>query len=229
MQTEFSDLLESVVRELEHQKCSPKRIINALDAYIPDECHQASDLDEFFAGLLPHMSFFNYEILRLIIQHLEGDLIGIFAKYEAHFESYCKNRLSGPHPIMFTNEAQNNAQFMETFFVKLDAEWDGMPIEYIKRFQCKLGSILNIRQEKLLLQSVQKGCVLFTFLIHRSLLQMLINNGLTDNQVHALREDQVISIYTGSLNVFENMELVCDIKNIYHRLGKIYSLVGSDC
>ena len=39
---------------------------------------------------------------------------------------------------------------------------ESLIIEDMKRFQCKLGSILNIRQEKLQLQSVQKGCVLFT-------------------------------------------------------------------
>ena len=209
---EFSDLIESLVRILKRRKCSPKRIIKALDVYLPEECHQASDLDEFFAELVPHMSFFNYEIPRLIIQHLEGDLIGEVATYEGHFESYCKNRTSGPHPVVFTNEAQNNAQFVEKFFVKLDVEWEGMPIEDMKRFQCKLGSILNIRQEKLQLQSVQKGCVLFTFLIHRSLLLMLINNGFTDDQARELHETRVLSIETESDKLFENKDLVCNIK-----------------
>ena len=215
----FSDLLESLIRVLKCKKCSPKDIIKALDAYLPDECRHASDLDDFFAELLPHMSFFNYEIPRLIIQHLEGDLIGEVAKYEGHFESYCKNRVSGPHRVVFTNEAQNDAKIMEKFFVKLDVEWDGMPIEDMKRFQCKLGSILNIGQEKLQLQSVQKGCVLFTFLIHRSLLMMLINNGLTDDQARELHESRVLSIEAGSDKLFENEELVCNTKKcLYHNI-----------
>ena len=209
---EFSDLVESLIRILKYRKWSPKHIIEALDAYLPDECRQASSLDEFFDELLPHMSFFNYEIPRLIVQYLERDLSEEVATYEGHFESYCKNRLSGPHPVMFTSEAQNNAQIMEKFFVKLDVEWEGMPIEDMKRFQCKLGSILNIRQEKLQLQSVQKGCVLFTFLIHRSLLLMLTNNGLADNQVHELHETRVLSIETESDKIFENKNLVCNIK-----------------
>ena len=210
MQMKFSDLIESLIRVLKDKNCSPKDIINALDAYLPDECRHASDLDDFFAELLPHMSFFNYEIPRLIVQHLEGDLIGEVAKYESHFESYCKNRVSGPHLVVFTNEAQNDAQIMEKIFVKLDVEWDGMPIEDMKRFQCKLGSILNIGQEKLQLQSVQKGCVLYTFLIHRTLSLTLKNNGLTDDQVHQLHETRVLSIEVGSDKLFENKELVCN-------------------
>ena len=214
MQMRFSDLIESLIMVLKHKKCSPKDLVKALDAYLPDECHQASDLDDFFADLLPHMSFFNYEIPRLIIQHLEGDLDKEVAEYEGHFELYCKNRVSGPHPVVFTNEAQNAAKIMEKFFVKLDVEWDRMPIEDMKRFQCKLGSILNIRQEKLQLQSVQKGCVLFTFLIHRSVHLMLINNGLTDDQAHELRETRVLSIEAESdIVLFENDELVCSTKS----------------
>jgi hypothetical protein len=210
MQMKFGDLIESLIKVLKRKKCSPKDIVNALDAYLPDECRHARNLDDLFAELLPHMSFFNFEIPRLIVQHLEGDLIGEVAKYEGHFESYCKNRISGPHPVVFANEAQNDAQVMEKFFVKLDVEWDGMPIEDMKRFQCKLGSILNIRHEKLLLQSVQKGCVLLTFLTHRSLLVMLKNNGLTDDQVRQLHETQVLSIeLAGSDKLFENKELVC--------------------
>ena len=222
MEMKFSDLIESLLRELKRKKRSPKDIVKALDAYLPDECHHSSNLDDFFAELLPHMSFFNYEIPRLIIQHLEGDLIGEFAKYEGHFESYCKNRVSGPHQVVFTNEAQNGAKIMEKFFVKLDVEWDGMPIEDMKRFQCKLGSILNIRQEKLQLQSVQKGCVLFTFLIHRSLLMMLINNGLTDDQARELHEARVLSIETGSDKLFENEELVCNTKKCLYHIMELY-------
>ena len=208
MHINFSDLIDNLIRSLEHNRRSPKNIIDALGAYIPDECQKASDLDEFFVELLPHMSFFNYVIPKLIIQHLEKDLIRQLAAYEAKFESYCKNRLSGPHPVVIRNETQSKDQLMQKVFIKLDVEWDGFPIEYIERFRCKLGSILNIEQEKLLLQTVQKGCVLLTFVVHRSLLQIIINNGLTPNQKHALRESQVITMEIGSVNIFENLELV---------------------
>ena len=76
MQIQFSELVDSTIRFLEESGSSPKDLIESLDAYIPDNCRHASELDEFFCQLLPHMSFFNYEILKLIILHLNGDHLG---------------------------------------------------------------------------------------------------------------------------------------------------------
>ena len=209
MQIQFSELVDSTIRFLEESGSSPKDLIESLDAYIPDNCRHASELDEFFCQLLPHMSFFNYEILKLIILHLNGDHLGKeLSAYEKQFESYCMSRISGPHPVVFSNEAQSNTQKL---LVKLDAEWDGMTIGDIKRFQCKLASILQIRQEKLLIQKAQKGCVLLTFLIHKLFLQTIVDNGLTDRQVSALYDNHIISIATESMKLFENMEMVCGI------------------
>lgn len=208
MRLEFSDLVDTLISFLERKSRSPKYIIDALDKYLPDDCRKASDLDEFFDELLPHMSFFNYDIPKFIIQYLERDLAGQLATYEARFKSYCENRLSGPHPVVITNAAQNKDQLMEKMFVKLDVEWDGLPIEYIERFKCKLGYILNIGQEKLLLQSIQRGCVLLTFLVHGSLLQT-IKKALSSDQRRELHGAHVIAIDVGSERIFENLELVC--------------------
>ena len=209
IQSEFSDLLGTLIRDLEHRRVAPEHVIDALGAYLPDECLKASQWDELFDNLLPHMSFFNYDIISVIIKHVGGALVEELAAYEDHFKSYSMNRVSGPHRVVrFTNEAQNNFEFMEKLFVKLDLEWEEVSLEDLKRFQCKLASILKIRQEKLILQSIQQGCVLVTFLIHTSLLQIIMNNGLNADQEDSFNSENVISLTTTSAKVFENMELV---------------------
>lgn len=188
---------------------SPKDLIERLDAYIPDECRQASNVDDFFCQLLPHMSFLNYDLLKLIIQQCDhSDLNEKLSEYEKQFEAYCRNRISKAHPLVFADESHYDAQHMEKMLVKLDTEWNGLSRDDIKRFQCKLASILQIRQENLLIQKVEKGCVLFTIFIHKSLVRRSLSSGLSTDQEHALCRNQVISITVGSVKLFQNARMV---------------------
>ena len=209
MQSEFSDLLDVVIKHLEQSKLSPKDIVNALGPHIPDECQTASNLDDFFGRMLPDMTFFNYEIPSMIIKLVGGEVVKELKKYEALFESYCKNRVSGPHPIEFTDESRQNTQIQqEKMLVKLDMEWEEMPLHYVKSFQYSLASILKIREETLIVHSVREGCVLFTFLIRSSLLQTIIIDGINEEQKDALRHSRVVSIEATSVKIFEDLELV---------------------
>lgn len=205
---EFSDLLDSVIKHLEQSKLSPKDIVNALGLLIPKECQTASNLDEFFEKMLPDMTFFDYGILSMIIKLIEGEVVEDFKTYEALFESYCKNRVSGPHPIKFTDESRQNTQIQQKMVVKLDIEWEEMSLNYVKSFQRKLASILGIREEMLIVHSVRQGCVLLTFLIHSSLLLTIINEGVNKEQKDALHHNRVVSIEAASVKIFEDMELV---------------------
>lgn len=204
----FSDLLDSVIKHLEQSKLSPKDIVNALGPHIPDECQTASNLDEFFEKMLPDMTFFDYEIPSMIIKLIGGEVVEELKKYEALFESYCKHRVSGPHPIEFTDESRQNTQIQEKMLVKLDIEWEEMPLNYVKSFQRKLASILRIREETLIVHSVREGCVLLTFLIRSSLLQTIKNDGVNEEQKDALHHNRVVSIEAASVKIFEDMELV---------------------
>ena len=190
---------------------SLKDLIERLDAYIPDECRQASNLDDFFCQLLPHMSFLNFDLLTLIIQQCGcSDLDKKLSEYEKEFESYCRSRISEAHPLVFADESHYDTQHMEKMLVKLDTEWNGLSRDDIKRFQCKLASILQIRQENLLIQKVEKGCVLFTIYIYKSLVERNLSGGLSADQEHALCKNQVISVTVGSVKLFQNTMMVSE-------------------
>lgn len=204
MQLLFSDLVESTVKYLELNGITPKDLVELLDPYIPDDCRQASDLDDFICQLLPHMSFLNYDMLKLIIQQYNSDLTEKLSEYEKQFESYCRNRVSEAQPLVFTDESRYDTERMEKMLVKLDAEWNGLSCDDIKRFQCKLATILQIRQENLLIQKVEKGCVLFTIFIHKSLVERNLSCGLSADQEYALCRNQVISVTVGSVKLFWN-------------------------
>ena len=206
IQLSYNELVESTIQYLQDTKTSPKDVIKRLDAYIPDECCQATDLDDFFFCLIPHMSFFNYDLLKMIIEQTgDNDLQGKLSNYENQFESYCRNRISGPHPVVFTSEALNKERSAEKLLIKLDAEWEGIPLADIKRFHCKVASILQVRQESLLIQKVQKGCVLFTFLIREAVALRILENGLTRSQETALQEERVMSVVIGTETLFETV------------------------
>ena len=215
MQLLFSELVESTVKYLEHNGITPKDLIELLDACLPDECRQASDLDDFFCQLLPHMSFLNYDMLKLIIQQYDSDLTKKLSEYEKQFESYCRNRVSEAHPLVFVDESHYDTQCMEKMLVKLDAEWNGLSCDDIKRFQCKLASILQIKQENLLIQKVEKGCVLFTIFIHKSLVKRNLSRGLSADQEYALCWNQVISVTVGSVKLFWNTWMVSQNDHAY--------------
>ena len=209
MQLLFSDLVESTIQYLEHIGSSPKDLVDLIDAYIPDQCREASNLDDFFCQLLPHMSFLNYDLLKLIIQQYDSsDLNEKLSEYEKQFESYCRNRVSEAHPLVFADESHYDTRHMEKMLVKLDVEWNGLSGDDIKRFQCKLASILQISQEKLLIQKVEKGCVLFTIFVHKSLVEGHLSTGLSADQEYALCRNQVISITVGSVRFLRNTRLV---------------------
>ena len=208
MQLLFSDLVERTVKHLELNGTTPKDLIELLDPYIPDECRHASDLDDFFCQLLPHMSFLNYDMLKLIIQQCDSALAEKLSEYETQFESYCRNRVSEAHPLVFTDESRYDSQSMKKMLVKLDAEWNGLTCDDVKRFQCKLASILQIRQENLLIQKVEKGCVLLTIFIHKSVVERNLSCGLSADQEYALCRNRVISVTVGSVKLFWNSWMV---------------------
>ena len=122
----------------------------------------AKDLKEVFIIILPFYSYYNYELLQMIVDvHGSERDKEKMRQYILEFSDYCKRV---PCIEFHDNRCQTSLKQIKIKF-KLDYDKKLVTLADIKNIQCHVSDILNISASVLFLHSVQDGCTAFTFLV----------------------------------------------------------------
>ena len=175
---EFRELLDATIKSL--NDIEPERLADYLQDVIEDEPHvrkEKKPLPDYLEQLekadsvrkiikrviKPHYSFFNYEIIRQIIEKsglLTGkealkDALEALKKYDDKLDKYCKRRVYECPPV-FNERTKIHA----TIHLKWENQiYNQFTLDGIRHFKNRLIRVLEIRQFDIDIVSVDDGCV----------------------------------------------------------------------
>lgn len=161
-----------------------------LESHYP-EMKEAEKITDLFDILRSYHSYFNYEIIRFIVEELgtEEDK-GNLEKYEEDFTEYCKRSIfECPLP----SDPKRSSDRVD-LIMKVDSKSMTEPYtaEAVKLFKFQVATLLQITKYALYLHSVEKGCLQLTFHIPRFLTSAMFL--LNTDQKRGLKELGIIRL-----------------------------------
>lgn len=179
----FADLLSNTSESLKSKGIAVSHLVKvALDlgAYksgrnpLPllnddrTELQEAKSVDEAFIILGKHMSFFNYEILSHIVQHL-GDANDNknYESYCTKFKVFCERKLFEVSPSVFYPSGTERRNCKP--FVVLGTSDLFVTLTDVKAAQRKVASLLGLRASTVQLKQIDIGSIILVFSIPMAL------------------------------------------------------------
>ena len=156
--------------------------------------------------LTKYWSFLDFENLEHIVENqcssTEKDMM---KAYKEEVLKFCQRRVS-EFPPNCLGSSGNNAG-MKKLYVTLDL--DDPALKRIKHLKIIIANILGCRASELVLQNVEYGCVLVTFLLATAVGRRLVLDGriLTTEQKSILKKEHVISLKYESTILFNAREI----------------------
>ena len=131
---------------------------------------EAKSIDSAFIMLRQHMSFFNYEILSHIINHLgsKQDQENL-AKYCSQFEVFCERKVFEVPPNVFDPNGCGQKRKDRKLFVVLGTEYLFQNLNNVKAAQRRIASLLGLRVSTLQLKRIDFGSIILVFSVPTSL------------------------------------------------------------
>ena len=114
-------------------------------------------INDLFLILYDHLSFFDHEFLRLIIERYCTELIKDLNTYESDLKVYCRNRRVVEVPA---DEFKKRGANENSLFVKCDENFQSVTLEEILKLEHRLSRLLGVN---LFLLSVDDGCTELVF------------------------------------------------------------------
>ena len=150
--------------------------------------------------LTKYWSFLDYGNLEHIVEEICGEEDQKRMKeYTVELKKFCERRVSEFPSGSLGNDSKHPG--MEKLYVTLNL--NDPFLKRIKDLKVVFANILGCPASKLVLQNIESGSVLVTFLITTTLgSKMFERSSLTDEQKEELRKEQVISIKYGSVYVY---------------------------
>ena len=134
-----------------------------------EQLEKADSVRTILRVIRPHYSFFNYEIIRLIIK--ESDLLTNdgaekeLESYDKKFHDYCKHRVYECPPV-YNERLQSHA----TIHLKWDKGiYDDFTVDGVRVFMFRLIRLLGIKASNFDIVSVNIGCVQILYQLPRYL------------------------------------------------------------
>ena len=187
----FALVVNRARKSLEKQQLmSEELVILIKHAYVEEnelyEIFQRNrTIKELFLALCDHWSFFDYELLRLIINGSCTELCGEMEDYIAEFKKYCQRRLCEiPVDVFKTRPDETN-----NLYVKCDKTFDKITLEEAKELELRLSKLLDT---ELYLLRVEEGCVQLVF---RSLCDLSMKFPLSQLQKEQLSEMKILRLF----------------------------------
>ena len=166
------------------------------------EVMTADTIPKVFIALSNYVSFFNYDIIDLIVDELgtQEDKQEL-QKYKDEFQRYAKRRIYQCLPQFGPVSEMGQTDI----FVKVDAHYESYTVKELRVFQHRLSEILhNSSQRVLHLCRVEKGCFQLTFQVPSVVQQRMFP--LSSEQERALEAEGVIKLTCGN---YEFVTKVC--------------------
>ena len=182
--TLLSRVYESLTERVKH-----KHVVVTLtgdDAMIfddDDELDEAKDMFEVFKAIRPHLSYFNYDVLELLVKvHGTPEDKKCFDEYLESFASYCR---AMPCAEEICGSDDSRPKRVKIMF-KLNFDRQRLKADYVKdNIISNIATILKIKPSSLYLRSIKEGCVFLEFLLPSFLF----------NRIFPLTNDQLMSLY----------------------------------
>ena len=151
------------------------------------------NLDEIFKSENNWCSFFDYEVLEVIILTHCSELKDEVEEYIADFKAYCNRRIFEA-PTKFT--ATSNTKFI--LRVKLDKEFNAITVNQLKELEIRLKNLIKLH---LNLLRFENGCIVLAFESLNEEDDML---PFTDEVRKELFEMYVLKLYSDSKVYFDH-------------------------
>ena len=210
----FQHVVNVARKSLMEQKVSVDELLSCLtilktfDPVTKDQLSQncysdlmkAETVPKVFIALSNYFSFFNYDIIDLIINELgtEEDKQEL-EKYKNEFQLYAKRRIH-ECPKFGTVSEMGHADMI----VKIDSHYDNYTVQELWGFRKRLSEILRISLILLRLCQVEEGCLQVLFQVPSFVEQKIFP--LSSEQERALVAEGVIKLTCGN---YEFVAKVC--------------------
>ena len=199
----FLGVQAKLIASLKRMNVTPEQIIQTLKAHTcrvsssgdsiisgslfqehMEELSVAKNVEEVFTIITPYFSYFNYELLEVIIEvHGSDNDKQNMRVYLHDFNDFCRKvPCVEVHKRCDVSEAKRT----EVYF-KLDYDKNSLKHGDVKRIQRQIAKILNVRPSVLFLNCIKDGCVLFEFLIPTHFVDFLTE--LIDGEKATLQSD----------------------------------------
>ena len=163
---------------------TPKQLVQTLKAHMTyhgsaaifdhhkEELIAAKDIEDIFIIMNPYFSFFNYDLIEVIITvHGACSDKENMQQYLRDFSEYCKKI-----PCVEFHEEYNANESRTKIKFKLDYDRNNdLELGDIKRIQRQIAEILHVDPCVVYLHSVEDGCILITFLVPTFFVNCLID------------------------------------------------------
>ena len=155
-----------------------------------DKLDEAKDMLDIFKAIRPHCSYFNYDLLKLLVDvHGSSEDKAHFEEYLLSFTSYCE---AMPCAEEICGNRDSQSKRIKLIF-KVNFDRQRLKIDALRCVKCNIANHLKIKPSSLYLRSIKEGCVSLEFLITSFLFGRIFP--LSDEQKAALyKEEKVISI-----------------------------------
>jgi hypothetical protein len=113
-------------------------------------------IDDLFSLLYDHLSFFDYNLIELIVQRYCLELSKDLEDYAKNLKEYCKRRVVEVPADVFKGKDADDS----SLFVKCDKSFEKVIFEDIRNLQSRLSALLGV---DLFLLGVDEGCTELVF------------------------------------------------------------------
>jgi hypothetical protein len=221
MMYEFQELFSATIKSLKERKVAVKELLNhigclvAIEPIYQDsklgqlrcELPKAETIDDVMSVVREYSSFFNFRMLKNIINHLGGEEDRKnLAAYLQEFAEYAKRKVyECPCEVGRFNEAGRS-----NVFVTLDKSYDNCTISCLKNFEKELAKILNVSSDVVvILCRIAPGSLQLIFQIPLSLQKAIFP--LSSEQEVALTKLGVVQLSCGEYQFTNDSEVHCEL------------------
>ena len=201
--SKFKKLLNKVYESLRARHIDHSSVVLTLikdDVMIfdrNDKLDEAKDMFDVFKAILPHCSYFNYDLLKLLVDvHGSSEDKAHFDKYLQAFTNYCQAMPCAEEVCGNGDSATKQTKLK----FKTNFDRQHLKPDALRGIKCNIANHLKIPPSALYLKSIEEGCLSLVFLIPSFLFGRIFP--LSDEQKIALyNEVKVIAIHCEELNL----------------------------
>ena len=213
----FQELFSATIKSLKERKVAVKELLNHIGCLVAIkpvyegskhgqlqyELSTAQTIDDVMSIVRVYSSFFNYRMLKNIIDHVGGEEVRRkLATYLLEFANYARRKVyECPREVGQLKEAGRLS-----VFVTLDESYDNCTVCCLKNFEKELAKILNVSSDVVVLCRIAPGSLQLIFQIPLSIQKTIFP--LSSEQEVALAKLGVAQLSCGEYH-FPNDSEVC--------------------
>ena len=146
---------------------SPHLVQKPLMSEEMTKLKNSKTIDESFLILQPHMSFFNYELLKHIIEGRQtgsNEDIANMTDYSEKFKQYCKRRIvEVPRGAIGQSSTTMSKRQAFVILAHKDHPIHKLSLEDAKKTKRNIATLLGLKSSTLYLHKIDEGSVLLVF------------------------------------------------------------------